>query len=45
MKCRKLHNKKILLKEYVICPFCVVKIQDINNENKQKNTLLWKRNI
>ena len=26
----------LFLKEYVICPFCFVKIQEINNKNNQK---------
>ena len=36
MICEKLHNKKLFFKEYVICPFCGVKIQEINNKNNQK---------
>ena len=36
MICEKLHNKKLLLKQYVICPSCGLKIQEINNKNNQK---------
>ena len=36
MICKKLYNKKLFLKEYVICPFCGLKIQEINNNYNQK---------
>ena len=31
MICEKLHDKKLFLKQYVICPFC-----GVNNKNNQK---------
>ena len=36
MYCEKLHFDYLFLKEYVICPFCFVKMQEINNKNNQK---------
>ena len=38
MKCSKLHNKKLLLKEYALCPLCGVKIQEMNNKSGQEIT-------
>ena len=44
MYCEKLHYDNLFLKEYVICPFCGVKIQEINNKNNQK-THCWGQKI
>ena len=35
MYCEKLHFDHLFLKEYVICLFCFVKIQEINKNNQK----------